>query len=101
LKDYIPDAKKHIVENFDVIYTNFFMQEFKQKLGFRKLMEGDLQLIQSMHATLKHGGFDWTNFFRHLHLISVPENEENATDLSNLEEAIDLLFSFRTQKELK
>ena len=101
LKEYIPDSTQYVQDHFDLVYTNFFMQEFKQKLGFRKLQEGDLKLFQTMYATIKQGGFDWTNFFRYLSFISVPESIEAASDFTNIQTRIDKLFSFRTKKDIK
>lgn len=101
IANYIPKAKEYIAESFDVVYTKYYMQEFQEKVGLKKLQEGDLQFFHALYETLKIGGFDWTNFFRHLCTIEVPDSKENAEDLSEVSEAIELLFSFRVKKELK
>jgi len=101
MTNYMPKAKEYIAESFDVVYTKYYMQEFQQKVGIKKLQEGDLQFFHALYETLKICGFDWTNFFRHLCKIEVPESKENAEDLSEVSDAIELLFSFRVKKELK
>jgi uncharacterized protein YdiU (UPF0061 family) len=101
LKELIPKGKDFVGENFDMIYTDYFLQEFKAKLGIQKLQTGDLDFIKAMYAVMKQGGYDWTLFFRNLHLINVPESDEKITDLSDTVDAVDLLFSLKTNKEMK
>ena len=72
MENYIPNAKDHIKDNFDMIYSKYFMSEFMAKLGIRELQKGDILLINSMYKMLAKGGFDWTNFFRHLYKLTVP-----------------------------
>ena len=101
MSKYIPKATDYVDETYDILYTNYFLSEFKQKLGISKLQEGDVKFLTSMYTTLKNGGYDWTNFFRNLHLISVPESKDAASDLSDTSDVVDKLFDFRTRKELK
>lgn len=98
LSEYIPGSQEYLEENFDLHYTTFFLNEFKDKLGLRKLKQGDLKLVQQMYGALTKGGYDWTNFFRHLHLIPVPESKEDAQNLSQIDAQIEMLFEFRLKK---
>jgi len=99
MSGYIPSAVDFIIENFDMLYSKFFMLEFSQKLGIRRIQKGDVGLITSMYETLRVGGFDWTNFFRRLHTIPIPVTAESS--LEGLSSEIDALFSLRAGKAIK
>lgn len=77
LESLIPEAKEHVTNNFDMEYSTFYIQEFQSKLGIKKQQIGDLQMYEYLISTLKAGGYDWTNFFRILSGITIPDTEED------------------------
>ena len=101
MNKYIPNARDYISENFDMVYSKYFMNEFMAKLGIRELQKGDVVLISSMYKMLSKGGFDWTNFFRHLHKVPTPKSIELVENIEEISDIINLLHSFRSKKEQK
>jgi len=100
LESLIPEAKEHVTNNFDMEYSTFYIQEFQSKLGIKKQQIGDLRMYEYLISTLKAGGYDWTNFFRILSGITIPDTEEDCTNLESIQSVIDSIFELRTKKSL-
>ena len=62
---------KPITDEFDQLYSKFYLAKMRNKLGLRKPLETDREFIEDLFDTLQVVRADFTIFFRSLHAISL------------------------------